>query len=199
MSLTGGKIQVKENKGFNDFDVKASTRIYEGALVGLDSTDSEKARGLVAGDKPAGFAMEEANNTTTGDAPTVKVQTEGRIMLAVSGAAAGDYGKAVFASDDGTFTYTSLGKSYVGRVARYVSSGVVMVEFNFTSPSAGVSDALKGFLLGQLQSQVVAASGGLFTPTNLNATFNATEVMGNFQRLNLQVNALVAMLKGTAS
>src|SRR5262245_51253553 len=112
----------------NDFPAVAADIIYEGSAVGLDS--SGNARPLVAGDVFAGFAPKSTDNSTgsAGD-KYVHVRKQGRIQLSVSGAAATDVGRPVYASDDDTFAFAGAG-TFVGRVVRYVSSGVVIVDFD---------------------------------------------------------------------
>ena len=48
--------------GFENFPVKASTKIYEGCMVGLTSG---YARGLVAGDAFVGHCDSQADNSAT--------------------------------------------------------------------------------------------------------------------------------------
>ena len=67
------------------YPVKASTKIYEGAAVGLTSG---YARGLVDGDYFVGFALEVADNsaTATDGYIWVKVATKGRAKLTITSA-----------------------------------------------------------------------------------------------------------------
>ncbi|HOB74684.1 MAG TPA: DUF2190 family protein [Phycisphaerae bacterium] len=92
--------------------VKANTRIYKGALVGLNAGF---ARGLVAGDAFAGIAYEEANNLGgTDGATTVRVYTCGDFEHPLASAERTNNGAVVYASDDATLTLTASGNSPVG-------------------------------------------------------------------------------------
>ena len=113
----------------NDFPVVAGDVIYEGAAVGDDG--SGYARPLVADDPFRGFALQKADNSggSNGD-KYVRVRHKGRAKLNIASLAITNVGASVYASDDDTFTLTSTGNSYVGRVIRFVSTGVGIVEFD---------------------------------------------------------------------
>lgn len=120
----------------NDLPVKAASTIYEGSAVGDDG--SGYARQLVAADPFRGFAAAKADNAAgLAAAINVHVRQKGRIVLAVSGLAITDVGKPVFASDGATFTLTASTNTYVGRVVRYVSSGVGVIEFDASRGGLG--------------------------------------------------------------
>ena len=83
------------------------------------------------GDRFAGFANAKADNSAGAAAAiNVDLRTKGKIVLPVSGAVITDKGQPVYASDDDTFTFVPTGGSFVGLVHRFVSSGVVVVEFD---------------------------------------------------------------------
>jgi hypothetical protein len=65
-----------------------------------------------------------------GGEKSVRVIDEGKVELAIGSLAATDVGEKVYASADGTFTLTPGSNSFIGRVCRYVSSGVGIVKFN---------------------------------------------------------------------
>ena len=113
-----------------EYPVIATDIIYEGAAVGENG--SGYARPLVAADKFLGFATRKADNAvgSAGDARVI-VRQKGKIRLAISGLAitANDR-PAVYASDDNTFTLTSESNSLIGKVSRWVSTGVAIVEFD---------------------------------------------------------------------
>ena len=116
----------------NDLPVIASDIIYEGAAVGL-VVSTGHCRPLVAQDLFVGFALEKADNSAGAAAAiTVRVRREGCIQLAVTGATVDDIGKRVYAEDDNSFTLTlgSPGSAYIGRVKRFVSTGICVVEYN---------------------------------------------------------------------
>jgi hypothetical protein len=65
----------------------------------------------------------------------------------VSGAVITDVGQPVYATDDNAFVFSPVGATYIGKVCRFVSSGVVIVEFdaiNGADPYAekGIAEAL---------------------------------------------------------
>lgn len=114
----------------NEFPVIASDIIYEGAAVGENA--SGYARPLTAGDVFLGFAIEQADNSdgSAGDI-SVRVKERGKIKAEISSLAitANDR-PAVYMSDDDTFTLTSSSNSLIGYVARWVETGVGIVEFD---------------------------------------------------------------------
>lgn len=113
-----------------EYAVIASDIIYEGAAVGVVDA-SGHARPLSGGDRFVGFAESKADNSS-GAAAAINVRTirRGAVSLSVSGAVITDVGQPVYATDDDTFVFTPVGGSYIGRVIRFVSSGVVIVAFD---------------------------------------------------------------------
>lgn len=122
----GGKDVIEERA----LPVIASDIIYEGAAVGAVAA-SGHARPLVGGDSFRGFANAKADNSAGAAAATdVELRTKGKIQLPVSGAVITDVGQPVYASDDDTFSFVPTGGSFIGRVHRFVSAGVAIVEFD---------------------------------------------------------------------
>lgn len=120
-----------------EYPVIAADIIYGHAAVGLvDATGH--ARPLVGGDRFVGFAEKRSDNSAgAAAARTVRVAESGKIVLSVAGAVITDVGQPVYASDDDTFVFLPVGGSFVGNVKRYISAGVVLVEFdalNFRDP-----------------------------------------------------------------
>lgn len=114
----------------NEIPVIASDIIYEGAAVGIVPA-SGHARPLAAGDKFAGFAEAKADNAAGSAADiNVRVVESGKIQLSVSGAVITDVGQPVYATDDDTFVFSPVSGVFVGFVHRFVSSGVVVVDFD---------------------------------------------------------------------
>jgi hypothetical protein len=132
-TLSVDRIRPGEGGWFNDLPVIAADIIYEGAAVGVvDGTGH--ARPLVAGDRFAGFAHIRADNSAGAAAAiNVKIRESGKIRLPVTGAVITDIGQPVYASDDDTFSFSPVGGSFVGVVHRFVSSGVVIVDYNAPS------------------------------------------------------------------
>lgn len=126
----------------NDLPVIASDIIYQGAAVGVvDATGH--ARPLNAADRFGGFAEAKTDNAAgAAAAVNVRVIESGEVQLAVTGAVITDVGQPVYATDDDTFTFIPTSAVFIGYVKRFVSSGVVVVEFDaesFKDPYAGYS------------------------------------------------------------
>ena len=112
-----------------DYPVIAADIIYQGAAVGLvDGTGH--ARPLAAGDRFVGFCTNPTDNSAGAAAAiNVQVRRRGSIQLSVTGAVITDVGQPVYAADDNAYQFSPVGGSFVGVVSRYVSSGVVIVDY----------------------------------------------------------------------
>ena len=128
MALSADTPRAYELGEINELPVLASTKIYEGAAVGLSSG---YARGLVAGDEFQGFATEQADNSAvaTNGAINVKVRECGKIQATIASVAVTNVGDSVYMSADGTFTLESSGNSLIGKVHRYVTTNTCIVKF----------------------------------------------------------------------
>lgn len=202
-TLAKSKVRAYES-GYNELPVIAADIIYQGAAVGDDGNGY--AQPLSAGNPFRGFADDDADNAAgaAGD-KTVKLKTEGKVQLAISGLGITDVGKDVFASDDDTFTLTQSTNTRIGFVYRYVSSGIGIVQFNANN---GIVAEVAGTLTGTTDGTIadIAASAGACaggsTPTAAQvdtaiATAVATIVTGtNLQLKELQttLNALCRRL-----
>lgn len=164
----------------NHMPVIAADIIYEGAAVGDNA--SGYARPLVAGDPFRGFAVAKADNSAgAAGAINVELRQRGRAQLVIGSLAITDVGKPVYASDDDTFTLTASTNSYIGRVVRYVSSGVGIVEFDASKSVLGAITALTDNSTGTASDTIASISDA--------ATNNA------IASLAAKVNALAAMIK----
>ncbi len=112
---------------YDQLPVKATVVIYQGAAIGMVSG---YARGLIGTDLFAGFAMESVTGTAADGGVNVTVRKRGVIKLTVGSAAVTDWGVGVYATADGTFTLTAASNPLVGKIVRWISTGVVMVAFN---------------------------------------------------------------------
>lgn len=132
MALSADTPRAYELGEIGSWPVKASTKIYEGAAVGLASG---YARGLEDGDRFVGFATEQADNSAvaTDGEINVKVRTEGLIELTITSVAVTDVGSKVYASADGTFTLTASPGEQIGHVYRYVTTNTCIVKFYQTA------------------------------------------------------------------
>lgn len=131
MALSANTLRDYDLGEINTFGVKTTSQIWEGSAVG---SSGGYARALVAGDDFLGFALESKLGLASDGLNSVQVRTSGKVQLAVTSVAVTDIGKAVYATDDGTFALTEGdGNSYVGTVHRYISSGVAIVAFDATT------------------------------------------------------------------
>lgn len=129
-TLAANKLRDYQLGDKEEYPVIAADIIYQGAAVGENG--SGYARPLVAGDPFLGFAEAIADNAGgAAGAITVNVKKRGNIVLPISGIAitANDR-PIVYASDDDTFTLTASTNTPIGTVARWVSTGVAVVEFD---------------------------------------------------------------------
>lgn len=180
-------------EGLNSLPVKASTKIYEGAAVG--DAGAGYVRQLVAGDPFRGFADSQADNTSGADGDiTVRLRVEDYISLLISGLAVTDVGKAVYASDSDTFTLTATSNSYVGRVHRFVSSGLGVVEIDADKGALGPISTLTDGTGGTASTNLTSIATG--TPADLaaQAAIN-TSIRNNQASLAAQLNTLAQYLK----
>jgi hypothetical protein len=130
-TLAADKVRPYELGDFQEYPVIATDIIYDGAAVGENG--SGYARPLVAGDPFLGFAIRRADNAAgAAGGVNVLVRRRGQVQIAVAGATAitaNDH-PPVYASDDDTFTLTASTNTLIGRVQRWVESGVCVVEFD---------------------------------------------------------------------
>ncbi len=129
-TLAKNKPRAYEGGSRNSFPVIASDIIYEGAALGLVAGTGH-GRPLAAGDRFGGFAERQADNSA-GAAAAIRcdVIESGKIELSVTGVTITDVGQPVYATDDDTFTMSPVGGVFIGRVHRFVSSGVAVVDFD---------------------------------------------------------------------
>ena len=139
-TLAANKARAYELGDIDEFPVIASDIIFEGSAVGLvDATGHAKP--LTSSDKFVGFADAKADNSSGSAADIrVRVRTKGRVEIPVSGATITDVGQPVYATDDNAFQFIATSAVFVGYIWRFVSAGVVIVEFdgdNLKDPYAG--------------------------------------------------------------
>jgi hypothetical protein len=169
----------------NDLPVVATDIIYQGAAVGDNA--SGYARPLVAGDPFKGFAEAKADNATgAAGAITVNVRQKGNVPLAVTGVTGvADVGKAVYASDDDTFTLTASTNSYVGRVSRHIASTTVLVEFDASKGGFGTATQLTDSS-GGTAADTIAAIGG---------SYNQAEIRNAVASLAAKINHILRVIQ----
>lgn len=139
-TLSANAPRAIEHGEMNHIPVIASDIIYEGAAVGIVKA-SGHARPLTSSDEFVGFAAAKADNSS-GSAADINVEVvhKGQVQLSVTGAVITDVGQPVYATDDNAFTFLKASAVFIGIVKRFVSSGVVIVEFgkDIVDPWAGL-------------------------------------------------------------
>tara|TARA_R110002167_G_scaffold61913_4_gene174918 strand:- start:21387 stop:22178 length:792 start_codon:yes stop_codon:yes gene_type:complete len=134
MSVLADDTQWIESLGKEaDFPVAASTLLYQGSIVGLNSNGY--ARPFVLGDKFAGITLEGRNNSSgsNGDVNVCCLRGKFYLEASLSGVALTDavIEAPVYAQDSGTLSLRSGFR--IGKVVAYLSSGKALVEFD-TNP-----------------------------------------------------------------
>ena len=112
----------------NDLPAAAAS-IFEGEALTINS--SGYANRLVYTQEFVGFCDAACDNSagSAGDL-NVRVRQRGIVKLSVTGATAATHiNDVVYATDGNTFTITSTSALAIGKVARWISSGVCMVYF----------------------------------------------------------------------
>src|ERR1041385_733325 len=149
MALSADVIRRRFTGDFLDLLVADNVKIYEGALVAIDS--SGYAIPLSgAGQKFAGVAEAQADNTVTGHtAGGIRVRVnyaQVRRVFPVTGAAQNQVGLPVYASADSTLTMVgATGNQRVGVCVGYESTGIADVLLTPFEPLAlGVAGAAGG-------------------------------------------------------
>lgn len=163
-TLAAAKPRAYELGDIEEIGVVASDIIYEGAAVGLNSASG---RPLSAGDVFLGFAETTVDNSagSAGD-KRVRLRVRGQIQLAVASVANTDIGKPVYASDDDTFVLTQSTNTHIGRVARFISSGVAIVAFDASRSGQGKLTPLTDNS-GGTASDTLAAIEGTYTEATI--------------------------------
>jgi hypothetical protein len=113
----------------NDFPAMQDI-FFEGSAVGVvDATGH--ARPLTSVDRFVGFVQEKLDASLVAAAVrNVRVKKRGVVALSVSGAVITDVGQPVYATDDDTFVFSPVASVFIGKVVRFVSAGIVDVEFD---------------------------------------------------------------------
>lgn len=127
MALSANTDRSYDLGDINEFGVKASQVIYVGSAVG---SAGGYARALTAGDTFLGFSLEKVTGTSSDGGVNVRVRSRGQVQLSVASVAITDIGADVYASDDGTFVLTAGSNTLIGKVHRFISSGVAIVSFD---------------------------------------------------------------------
>lgn len=118
-----------EDGELNNLQVAASTIIYEGSAVGINSDGY--LRPIEVGHIFAGFALNDVDNSGGNDGDlSIQVVAAGRIILPILGVTYEKVNAAVYASDENTFTLDSNQAEFIGYIDKVISDGVVLLKFN---------------------------------------------------------------------
>lgn len=166
-----------------DLPVKASSAIYEGSAIG---NASGYHRQLAAGDKFAGFALQDvASQTSDGDA-TVKTRRQGRIVLTIASVAVTDIGKPVYATDGNAFTLTASTNAHIGRVESVYGTNLAVVAYDADRAGLGANGI----------AELTDNSGGTASDTLADVPGSYTEatLANQIASLAAKVNAIIRQI-----
>lgn len=120
-----------------EFAVAASTVIYKGGAVGLDTSGylvmwlpPTVGTTVVGGYRFVGIAREHIASQTAAGAKRCLVQTGGTIAGALASSTVADIGKPVWLSDNATLSKLALGNAYLGRIVDWISATEVIVRMD---------------------------------------------------------------------
>lgn len=185
-TLAADAVRAYELGDLQEYLMIASDIIYADAAVGQVKA-SGHARPLVAGDRFIGFAERKVDNASgSAGGKAVRVRRRGQVQLAVTGAVITDpIGTPIYAADDNAFQFTPVGGTFVGVLSRFVSSGIVIVEFDVDK----IKDPHEG-LLAELQSTAMTTdvqdTGKVIVcDTTVVHTLAATAAGGKIRFLNI--------------
>lgn len=127
MALTANRdVNRYVDQDIRQLQVKASANVFKGSFVGHSGGF---ARPLEAADPFLGIAYEEADNSSGADGDKkVRLYTIGDFDHALTGAVITNIDDPVYASDDGTLTFTSAGNSFVGYCIDVPSAGNIILR-----------------------------------------------------------------------
>ena len=129
MALTANReVDHYVDQELRSLPLAAYTKVFKGAFVGIGHDGY--ARGLVAGDRFAGIAYEEVDNTGGGSGTkSVRVYTAGDFALSLTGVEQYHRLKEVYAVDDETLSLTTGARSsFVGHVVDKLGTGEALVR-----------------------------------------------------------------------
>ncbi|MGE3990331.1 hypothetical protein [Pseudorhodoplanes sp.] len=169
-----------------EYPMIGSDIIFADAAVG-QVVATGLARPLVGGDVFLGFAERKVDNAAgaAGDR-RVRVRKCGQVELPVAGAVITDpVGTPIYATDDNAFTFSPVGGTFVGKLARFVSSGIVVCAFNvleMRDPHAGLLAELAST---SITTDVQDTGKVICCDTTVVHTLGATAVGGVVRFLNI--------------
>jgi hypothetical protein len=162
MALANDRLTQRKTLGLQAYPVKASTIIYAGSLVAIDSNGWAVPAADAAGHDVIGIAHARADNST-GANGAIKVTVEApiRVLLKATSITQAMVGQAMYVVDDETFDdQPGTNAIFAGILSEYVSttSGWLYVapKFNFTltdlTASAAELNVLDGVVAGTVSA-----------------------------------------------
>lgn len=132
-----------------ELKVKASAKIYKGAMVVTDATGYALPGANTAGMIFQGIAQEQKDNSggASGEISVI-VERSDRFAITMASAAITDIGKDVYISDDTTVTKTVGNGVLVGKVVRLVGTNLVEVQPIYSRAVIASAIADTGALVG---------------------------------------------------
>lgn len=122
-----------------DYPVAASTVIYDGGFVGLNTSGylvmyapPTVGTSIVGGHRLMGVACEHIASQSSNGAKNCSVMVRGRIQGTVSTTTVADIGKPVFAttSNPADCSFSCLGNAFIGHLANFISGDECVIEFD---------------------------------------------------------------------
>lgn len=183
MALSADRITAVKNPGLQSYPVKATTKIYGGSIVAIDSTGFAIPAADAASLVVVGLCQNQADNSAGQDGD-IRVRVEGpiRARLKATSITQAMVGLPMYVVDDETFD-DAVGNNgvFAGILDEYISAteGWILLASNFTPPLgavtasaaelnvldgvvAGTVTANKGVVVGankQIDTIVLAVSG----------------------------------------
>lgn len=126
-NLTVSREDSRKDDVVEAYKVKASTKIYKGALVAVDSS-GYVVTGVSTAVRIVGVAYETIDNSSgaSGDL-SIRVWRTGSFQFNASGMAVTNIGAKVYVTDDNTVTLTATSNIQVGVITEFLSATSVRV------------------------------------------------------------------------
>jgi hypothetical protein len=114
-----------------EYPLKASTRIYAGSMVALDSTGYAVPAANATGHKFVGVALQQVDNSAGANgAVLVRVRTAGVFDFGATSISQANVGADMYVVDDQTFDDVDPGQGIkCGKLAKYVSTTRGWIKF----------------------------------------------------------------------
>lgn len=173
------------------YPVAASTKIYAGSQVCINTSGYAVPAADTAGYKFVGVAQEYVDNSAgaNGDL-TVRVRRKGSFEFAGAGFTVTDVDKVCFASDDQTVALSTTNSVVVGRIAEVLSATSVMVDVEANTEVYGKEECLTLFRQGTVGTTAIKLAEDFEFPDNVVITrmyINANTAPGSGYKCTLTI------------